>query len=101
MAFYIANARAEVKLGLRNLMDKSRSNDPKPKLSRREFVAATAILGAVAATDKSLRAAEQPRATGAQAMNENQTVKMPVANRAPLLQTPFVALPLGSIRARG
>ena len=78
-------------------MNKSQPDDSKPKLSRREFVAASALLGAVAATDKSLRAAQQPRAANADIMN----VKMPIANRAPLLQTPFVALPLGSIRARG
>ena len=78
-------------------------DESKVPLSRRKFVAAIAVLSAVAATGESVLAADKPRAADAKLkpMNADTPVKTPVANRAPLLPTPFVTLPLGSIRARG
>ena len=98
--------------------DKAPDTAPDIALSRRAFVAATVVLGAAAATGETARAADKSgankiNATNAKATNAKATnakaggamamkaAKMPVANRAPLLATPFVALPLGSVEARG
>ena len=79
------------------------SDEPKIPLSRREFVTAIAALSALTATGESVLAADKPRVADAKIkpMNADTPVQTPVANRAPLLPTPFVALPLGAIRARG
>ena len=76
---------------------------PDIALSRRAFVAATVVLGAAAATGETARAADKPNATNAKTdiAKTMKVAKAPVANRAPLLSTPFVALPLGSVEARG
>ena len=83
---------------------------PDLALSRRAFVAAAVTLGAAAASGETVPGAAAPRPTDAQ-VPEAQTPEaqtpdadapeMALANRAPLLPTPFHALPLGSIRARG
>ena len=77
------------------------SDEPKVPLSRREFAAVIAALSALTATGESLLAADKPNVSNIKPMNAETPVQTPVANRAPLLPTPFVALPLGAIQARG
>ena len=61
-------------------------------LSRRAFLAAAVVAGAVAASGETVFAADAARPTAKE---------LALNNRAPLLQTPFHALPLGAIEARG
>ncbi|PQV63522.1 protein of unknown function (DUF1080) [Abditibacterium utsteinense] len=93
-----------------NAPQQSASDTPLPTdesvaVSRRGFLSGSAtLLGALLVSNEAARAAPMsatPASATALAPGQFAQLAASVANRAPLQSTPFHALPLGSVRARG